>query len=378
VTGPAVRVDNVLPAEERFSAAGGAIATVSRHLVSGLRARGVEVRMVSPWFAGPPAADLPYARLRYGRPRSLARKVVGRAARTLTRRGDDPYAGYRREVPIVADAPVVVVHNDPVLATQLAATGRYVVLWLHNLIVGDDGAALAALPAPVVLVAVSGYVADWTARTHGLPRDRITVVHNGVDPQAFTPDPPVPGRTEGPVRVVCHARIDPNKGQVLAARAVALLRARGLPVELTVVGSLQTFGMDDTALTTYRAELEAALAAADATVTGRVAPADIPALLQGFPVALALPTVPDPCPLAPLEAMAAGCALVAVPLGGLAELVGDAALLVDPEPAAVAEALAGLVADRDALRDRRVACREQALRCSWDAAVDLTVALLPS
>ena len=58
-----------------------------------------------------------------------------------------------------------------------------------------------------------------------------------------------------------------------------------------------------------------------------------------------------------LEAMAAGCAVIASPRGGLPEVVGDAGLLVEPEVADLAAALRQLMADaplRAALSNRAV------------------------
>jgi glycosyltransferase involved in cell wall biosynthesis len=284
----------------------------------------------------------------------------------------EAYRRFRAEVltALATRLNPVVVHNDPLLAADLAGTGRRVVLWLHNMIGQGQPASLGTLPSSIRLVAVSDYVRRWTAGHHGLPPETISVIHNGVDTNRFRPVASyTPARR---LQLVCHGRIDPNKGQVLAARAVAALRAEGLPVELTIVGQPRTFGMPAATVQEYSERLRVAVRAADARVTPWLPSSEIPSLLRKFDIALMLPTVPDPFPLAGLEAMASGCALVAAPLGGVAELAGDAAVLVEPDEASVISGIRTLVTDRAELLRRRQLSRERALCFRWsDAASQL-------
>jgi alpha-1,3-rhamnosyl/mannosyltransferase len=75
--------------------------------------------------------------------------------------------------------------------------------------------------------------------------------------------------------------------------------------------------------------------------------------------------------LPPLEAMAAGTAVVATRTGALPDVLGDAALFVESGDAEqLAAALADVLTDiavRDSLADRG---RRQAARYSWDACAD--------
>jgi glycosyltransferase involved in cell wall biosynthesis len=79
-------------------------------------------------------------------------------------------------------------------------------------------------------------------------------------------------------------------------------------------------------------------------------------------VALAPSVWPDPCPTVVLEAMAAGCALVTTPVGGIPDLVGpDGAVTVPPGDAgALAEAVRGLLDDGDRRRRLGASARERA------------------
>jgi glycosyltransferase involved in cell wall biosynthesis len=70
----------------------------------------------------------------------------------------------------------------------------------------------------------------------GVPEDRLHVIHNGVDLDAFTPAPP---SADGVVRFAYPGRILPGKGQHLAVDAVARLQARHKKkVHLSIVGAV--------------------------------------------------------------------------------------------------------------------------------------------
>ncbi|MBD8078947.1 glycosyltransferase [Cellulosimicrobium arenosum] len=363
----------VLPADEPFVRQGaGAVARVTAHLASGLQGWGRPVQVVSPRLDGPVLLDdVPVTATAWGPSASLPVRVARRLARVVRRSPVDPHHRYREQVIAVAPPGTLVVHNDARLAQMLAARGRNVLLWLHNLVV-DDAVAEAAHACR--LVAVSDYVRHWTFERHGVPLDRIDVVPNGVDLDLFHPRSGE--REDGPLRVVLHARIDPNKGQLVAARAVASLRARGVPVDLAVAGALRTFGMDPARVVTYRAELTAAIRSAGGRLLGEVPHDAVPGLLRDHDVALALTSVPEPFSLAALEAMATGCAVVAVPAGGLAEVVGDAARLVEPSVGEVAEAIAELAKDPALRADLGRRARKRAEAFGWEASVAALVRVL--
>lgn len=376
-------VDVFLPQFERYTVAhGGAVASVTRGLAGVLLSRDIDVRIVTPRASGPLLDAGQVHEMRFMLPRTIARRATSRLARTLG--GRPPSAEeYKTEVLTLgrqSRARAFVVHNDPPLADALARENpdKTVALWLHNMIVGADGRAMGGLPENVRPVAVSHAVRCWTADTYDLPQDRVEVVHNGVDttvyrPRAAWPVAQSPGR---PVRIICHGRIDPHKGQVLGARAVARLRAEGLPVELTVVGEVQTFGMPDSAVREYMETFRAATREASAVLPGWVPGGRMAELLRTFDIALVLPTVPEPFSLTGIEAMASGLAVVAVPTGGVAEWVGDAAMCVAPSEDSVAEAIRHLVTETGALADRQRRCRSRALEFRWETVAEHLPSLL--
>ncbi|MGH9079809.1 MAG: glycosyltransferase family 4 protein [Acidimicrobiales bacterium] len=368
----------VLPPPERYSpASGGAVATVTRQLSRSLLAAGHPVTVLTPVDGEPWYDDGDVRPLRFGPAAplpDLAHKAYVVEAR-LRKWGWPEYGRYRRNVlrtlgSLHPTPDVVVVANDPELAVRLARrrTGGRPILWLHNQLEGREAQHLAHLPPGVELVAVSDAVRSWTADRFGIDPARIAVIHNGVDGDEFHPRD---GYTDprSPLRVVCHGLIDPNKGHDVAAVAVAALRGQGIPVTLTLVGGIQTFGLPAHEVSAYARHLDGVMADADAITTGRISASQVAPVLRGHDVACVLSKSAEPFPLAGLEALASGCAVVTTGAGGLGELMGDAALYVRPDDAAqVAEVLAGLVADPAALAERKRAARRRSEQFTWGAA----------
>lgn len=98
------------------------------------------------------------------------------------------------------------------------------------------------------------------------------------------------------------------------------------------------------------------------------------ALYRGA-AALVVPSFHEGFGLTALEAMAAGVPVVAANRGALPELVGDAALLVDPADAAgMARAIATAIADAPVRARLSSAGRRRAAAYSWDASAATLIA----
>jgi glycosyltransferase involved in cell wall biosynthesis len=202
-----------------------------------------------------------------------------------------------------------------------------------------DSAALGA--ADVVVVDTDEHLAALPVRH----RDRAVVVPVGA-PSAWFAEPST-SDTE-PLRVVFFGLYTPLQGAPVIGAAVA--RLAGEPISVTMVGH----GQDEAATRSA--------AAANPAVTWLdwVPAAELPALVARHDVCLgifgtgtkALRVVPNKV----FQGAAAGCAVVTSDTAPQRRALGEAAVLVPPgDPAALADALRALAADRDELTRLRVA-----------------------
>jgi glycosyltransferase involved in cell wall biosynthesis len=187
----------------------------------------------------------------------------------------------------------------------------------------------------------------------GAPSERIEVIYNGISPDVFAPAPagapPEPGR---PVEVVSVARSDPNKDLETLLRAVAIAR-QSAPMRLRVFGSV-TVPDYHARLLALRTEL-----GLDAVVEFAGHTRDVARVYRDIVVQS---SVSEAFPFALIEAMMSGAAVVATEVGGSAEAVGSAGLLVPARsPDALAEAIVTLAGDSGLRARLGEEARERAL-----------------
>ncbi|CAN5567053.1 hypothetical protein BH09GEM1_BH09GEM1_37840 [soil metagenome] len=159
---------------------------------------------------------------------------------------------------------------------------------------------------------------------------------------------------EGPLRLLIVARLEVIKGVDVLLRAVAIAREAGHAVRLTVAG-------DGTQRSALHA-LARALGLTDIAFLGAVAPERVPGLLRAAHV-MVLSSRGEGLPVALVEAMGNGRAVIATRSGGIAEVLRDGVtgILVDPEsPEQLAAAIARLARDR-----ATVAAMGEAARRAW-------------
>lgn len=278
--------------------------------------------------------------------RQGGRATWGNAGRTL----HDGLATWRRarQVDVVhlhtAMAPLVTLLRAGVLATAARAGGARVVVHAHGGLVQlwltsrrRRLVARAALTAVDHVVAVSAEGRSAVAAALG--DDRVSYVMNGVDTRAFAPDgQPVGDRV--PPRVVYVGLLSPRKGVLDLLEAARLLRSRGVPHELWLVGGTPDEGADG--------ELQVASRAAGlAELLGVREHAAMPQMYREADV-FCLPSWWEAMPLSVLEAMACGLPVVATSVGDVpteveAEVTGVLVPVKSPE--ALADALGRLLRD---------------------------------
>jgi glycosyltransferase involved in cell wall biosynthesis len=216
-----------------------------------------------------------------------------------------------------------------------------------------------AAHAASAVIAVSETTRRDLVERYAVPPERIRVVYNGVDHSRFRPaevDAEAIARRFGvpfPF-ILCVGSLMPWRNAARLLRAAARLENYGL----LFVGR-DIWGSDPTA------RLAAAQGWDWARFTGYAADADLPALYAAASV-FAYPSLYEGFGIPPVEAMACGTPVVASNAGALPEVLGDAALLVDPyDENALAEALQAAANDRGTLRKRGI---ERAARYTWPTA----------
>jgi glycosyltransferase involved in cell wall biosynthesis len=201
-------------------------------------------------------------------------------------------------------------------------------------------------------------------------RDKVVVIHCGVDTQVFQP---VVRASAGPLTILCTGTLHEVKGQTYLIDACRLLNERGVAFTCNFVGD----GPDREMLAEQIAK-----AGLDEHVhlLGRRTREEVAALLQAADVVVA-PSVPtkegkrEGIPVVLMEAMGSGVPVVASGISGIPELVEHerSGLLTPPRDGqAIAEALQRLQRE-PALRQRLgQAGREKVLR-DFDQATNAAV-----
>jgi glycosyltransferase involved in cell wall biosynthesis len=261
-----------------------------------------------------------------------------------------------------ARAPVVVTVHDLAFVTSPELCQRETRAYEPRL--------RRAIARGATVHAVSDYVAG-AARTHfGLDEKRVVRVYEGAAPMLGAGSAGAGHRLAGGDEyVLALATIEPRKNLPRLVRSFDAIAADH-PGLLLVVAGADGWDVDsfDTAVRDARAPDRVRR-------LGYVSDAQRADLLAGA-CALAYPSLDEGFGHPPLEAMAARVPVVASRAGALPEILGDAALLVDPlDEDALANALHRILVDTE-LREQLVergAVRARAF--PWDRAVDEMVEL---
>jgi glycosyltransferase involved in cell wall biosynthesis len=225
------------------------------------------------------------------------------------------------------------------------------------------------------IIAISEFTRVRVLELLRVSPERVAVVPNGVDPR-FQPQAveAVAGAREAlklPDKpyVLCLGSLEPRKNLSTLLKAWAILQARFRgDVQLVVAGA--------SANPSVFARSERCLHADNVFFAGYVPDEALPALYSGA-LGMVYPSLYEGFGLPPLEAMACGCPVITSETTSLPEVVGDAALLIDPlDPESIAEAIRRVVEDAELREAMRAGGLRQASRFSWDRCAHSTWKIL--
>jgi glycosyltransferase involved in cell wall biosynthesis len=224
------------------------------------------------------------------------------------------------------------------------------------------------------IIAVSTHTKSDLIRLYGTPGDKISVIHEGIDPD-FQPAADYEVRrvsnrySPGKPYLLMVGTLEPRKNHETALRALAMLAARDYPHHLLIAGPKGWLFEPVRRLITQLGLQQLV------RFTGFVPAEDLVPLYTGAACVLH-PTLYEGFGFPVLEAMACSAPVVCSNTSSLPEIAGNAATLVPPtDAAALARAVQHILDNRElaqSLRDRGV---RQAAKFRWDTTAIRTLEL---
>jgi glycosyltransferase involved in cell wall biosynthesis len=293
---------------------------------------------------------------------------VGPSARRLSRlrrRRPDVWLAPGHEGPIPREEPVVVVVHGSAWTLDPSVWELVPRDYAERVVANTE----AALGSASFVIVPSEYTCRGLAAGYGMPRERLFVVPHGVDARVFNPARKggralVASRLGDERPYVLFASIPSIRQKNLPALKEALTRVaeRGLPHALVIAGGTAG-GEPDAVLDEIAADLPGFPGRVawlghvrDSELAGLMAEAD----------AFCLPSLFESFGLTALEAMSCGAPVVASNRGALPEVVGEAALLSEPTPEALEEALLRVLTDAGLANRLRADARGRARTLTWE------------
>jgi glycosyltransferase involved in cell wall biosynthesis len=218
--------------------------------------------------------------------------------------------------------------------------------------------ARAAAVRSDLILCVSAFTASQVESLLGVPKQKLRVIHHGVHPPAALPPP----AAREPV-VLSVGSIQKRKNTARLVEAFEHTR----PGWKLILAGAAGFGSE-----TILAQIRSSARSADIQVTGYLSNAALHALYRRASI-FAFPSLDEGFGIPVIEAMAWGIPVVTSSCSALAEVSGDAALLVDPASTGeIAQALQTLMDQPGLGRELSSRGLVWSSRFTWDRAVDAT------
>lgn len=213
------------------------------------------------------------------------------------------------------------------------------------------------------IIAISENTAQDIQRYFHIPRSQQQVIHNGLDHQRFQPAPTADADAAAaaePVFLYVSRIEHPAKNHIRLIDAFTQFKqSTGSHWQLHLAGS------DWHGAAAVHQHAARSPVAADIHFLGFVPDAELPRLYHRAG-AMVYPSLFEGFGLPPVEAMASGCPVISSPSGSLAEVVADAAHLIDPlDTHSIATALTRLATDSSYRQQLITAGLQNARRFNW-------------
>lgn len=228
------------------------------------------------------------------------------------------------------------------------------------------------------IATVSEYSRQDLLHTYRLSPEKVAVTYNGIESH-FTAQPASPEEASEVRRrfgisrdyLLAVGSLQPRKNLVRLIRAYAKLRSEnpGFTPQLVIVG--RKLWLADEIFTEVRRQRWSE----DVILTGYVTDEDLPKLYRAA-TAFVYPSLFEGFGLPPIEAMACGTPVITSNVSSLPEIVGQAALLIDPcDEQALMAALQRITSDQPLCTRLREQGIVQAGKFTWRAAAEKTLQL---
>lgn len=227
------------------------------------------------------------------------------------------------------------------------------------------------------IIAVSNSTKQDLMRIYKIDPNKITVVYEGVDPVYFEPIDSVlladlRQKFQVPGDYLYYlGSLEPRKNVTAIIRGLSYLKSQGfVNIKLVVSGGK---GWLNEAIF---AEVEKLGLKSEVIFTGAVSEIEKNAWLKGAK-AFVFPSLYEGFGLPVLEAMAASCPVITSQVSSLPEVVGDTALLINPEKQTELNlALTKLLSDTNLAAELSRRGRERAKQFTWEAAAEQTLRVI--
>ncbi len=219
------------------------------------------------------------------------------------------------------------------------------------------------------VVVNSHYMKRLTSSYYKIPKNKITVIPNGVDTKGFTPSGDKIN-LDGDPAILYVGKISLEKGIDVLIKALRLLKDDLRKAKLHIVGSGSW--MDRAILLAQKLDVHSYI-----RFHGKVPHSYLPYVFRGADI-FVLPSRVEAFGIVLLEAMACGLPVVASSVGGIPEIVENSenGILVPPnDPVKLSQAIVEIHSDSDLRRKLSANALQTALKYSWENVADIYLKL---